>query len=77
MFWGIPVLTQYDVLIIGPDFIMMYRLSVLDLVKDGQTWEDILSAAKMLEAEGVDILNCGKFMLDFRFVKINLKGNID
>jgi 2,4-dienoyl-CoA reductase (NADPH2) len=27
---------------VGPDFIIIYRLSMLDLVKDGSTWEEII-----------------------------------
>ena len=27
---------------VGPDFIIIFRLSMLDLVKDGSTWEEII-----------------------------------
>ncbi|HEX9171794.1 MAG TPA: NADPH-dependent 2,4-dienoyl-CoA reductase [Telluria sp.] len=43
----------------GPDFIIMYRHSVLDLVEGGNTWEEVVAVAKALEAAGVTILNTG------------------
>ena len=44
---------------VGADFILMYRLSVLDLVPDGADWAEIVSTAKALEAAGVTLLNTG------------------
>jgi 2,4-dienoyl-CoA reductase (NADPH2) len=44
---------------VGPDFILMYRHSVLDLVEGGNTWEEVAAVAKALEAAGVTILNTG------------------
>ncbi len=44
---------------VGPNFILIYRLSMLDLVKDGQTWEEIVSLAKAIEAAGATIINTG------------------
>ncbi|WP_423246903.1 FAD-dependent oxidoreductase [Spectribacter hydrogenoxidans] len=44
---------------VGPDFILIYRLSMLDLVEDGQTWEEIVSLAKKVEAAGATIINTG------------------
>jgi len=43
----------------GPDFILMYRHSVLDLVEGGNTWDEVVAVAKALEAAGVTILNTG------------------
>ncbi|MGE9808414.1 FAD-dependent oxidoreductase [Janibacter sp. G1551] len=43
----------------GPDFIIIYRLSVADLVEDGQTWEEIVALAHEIEAAGATIINCG------------------
>lgn len=43
----------------GDDFIIIFRLSVIDLVPDGSTQEDILELAKALEKAGVTILNSG------------------
>jgi len=42
-----------------PGFIIMYRLSVLDIVEDGSPFEEVAALAKMAEAAGVDILNSG------------------
>jgi 2,4-dienoyl-CoA reductase (NADPH2) len=44
---------------VGPDFILMYRHSVLDLVEGGNTWEEVVAVARALEAAGVTILNTG------------------
>jgi 2,4-dienoyl-CoA reductase (NADPH2) len=42
-----------------PGFIIMYRLSVLDIVEDGSPFEEVVALAKLAEAAGVDILNSG------------------
>ncbi|MYN10124.1 NADPH-dependent 2,4-dienoyl-CoA reductase [Pseudoduganella aquatica] len=44
---------------VGPDFIIMYRHSLLDLVDGGNTWDDVLAVAKELQHAGVTILNTG------------------
>jgi 2,4-dienoyl-CoA reductase (NADPH2) len=44
---------------VGPDFIIVYRLSMLDLVEDGQTWDEIVKLAKAIEAAGATIINTG------------------
>jgi len=44
---------------VGPDFIVMYRLSMLDLVPDGQSWEEIVALAKEVEEAGATIINTG------------------
>lgn len=43
----------------GPNFIVIYRLSLLDLVEDGNAWPDIVAQAKAVEAAGATILNSG------------------
>ncbi len=43
----------------GPNFIICYRQSLIDLVPGGNTWEDIVTIAKALEAAGITILNTG------------------
>lgn len=43
----------------GPNFIIVYRLSMLDLVPDGQTFEEMIDFAKRLEGAGVNIINTG------------------
>jgi len=44
---------------VGPDFIIIYRLSMLDLVKKGSSWEEIVALAKAIEAAGASIINTG------------------
>ncbi len=44
---------------VGPDFIIIYRLSMLDLVEDGQDWSEIVALAKAIEAAGASIINTG------------------
>ncbi|WP_110207347.1 NADPH-dependent 2,4-dienoyl-CoA reductase [Nocardioides daejeonensis] len=44
---------------VGPDFPIIYRISLLDLVEDGQTWEEIAELARRLEAAGVTMFNTG------------------
>ncbi|MAQ99281.1 MAG: NADPH-dependent 2,4-dienoyl-CoA reductase [Oceanospirillaceae bacterium] len=44
---------------VGSDFIVMFRLSMLDLVEEGSTHEEIIQLAKALEAAGVTIFNTG------------------
>ncbi|MEV6062372.1 NADPH-dependent 2,4-dienoyl-CoA reductase [Nocardia asteroides] len=42
---------------VGPDFIIVFRLSMAELVEKGQTFDEIIALAQELEAAGVDILN--------------------
>ena len=44
---------------VGDDFIIVYRLSMLDLVPGGQRWEDVVALAKDVEAAGATIINTG------------------
>ena len=44
---------------VGPDFIIIYRLSMLDLVEGGQDWSEIVTLAKAIEAAGASIINTG------------------
>ncbi len=44
---------------VGPNFIIIYRLSMLDLVKEGSTWEEVIALGKKVESLGVDIINTG------------------
>ncbi|UPG84916.1 NADPH-dependent 2,4-dienoyl-CoA reductase [Luteibacter aegosomatis] len=44
---------------VGRDFIIVYRLSMLDLVDDAQPWDDIVTLAKKIEAAGTTIINTG------------------
>jgi len=44
---------------VGADFIIIFRLSMLDLVEQGSNWDEIVELAKALELAGVTILNTG------------------
>jgi 2,4-dienoyl-CoA reductase (NADPH2) len=44
---------------VGPEFIIMYRHSLLDLVDGGNTWDEVVAVAQALERAGVTILNTG------------------
>ncbi len=44
---------------VGTDFIIVFRLSMLDLVKGGSSWEEVVELGKELEKVGVDIINSG------------------
>ncbi|WP_409183770.1 FAD-dependent oxidoreductase [Amycolatopsis sp. VS8301801F10] len=44
---------------VGPDFIIIYRLSMLDLVEGGQSWDDVVALAREVEAAGATIINTG------------------
>ena len=44
---------------VGPDFIIVYRLSLLDLVPEGNAWDEIVAQAKAVEAAGATIINSG------------------
>jgi 2,4-dienoyl-CoA reductase (NADPH2) len=43
----------------GPDFIVIYRLSMLELVPGGSDWSEIVAQAKAIEAAGATIINTG------------------
>ncbi len=44
---------------VGDNFIIIYRLSMLDLVEGGSTWEEVVQLAKAIEAAGANIINTG------------------
>jgi 2,4-dienoyl-CoA reductase (NADPH2) len=44
---------------VGKDFILIYRISVLDLVLGGNTWDEVVYQAKAIERAGVTVLNAG------------------
>jgi len=44
---------------VGPDFILLYRLSMLELVEQGSNWTEIVSQAKAVEAAGATIITTG------------------
>jgi len=45
--------------LVGEGFPIVYRISLLDLVEGGQTWEEVLDLAHLLEQAGVTVLNTG------------------
>ncbi|MFP4326576.1 MAG: FAD-dependent oxidoreductase [Paracoccaceae bacterium] len=44
---------------VGPDFILIYRISMIDLVPEGSTHEEVVQLAQAIEAAGASILNTG------------------
>ena len=44
---------------VGRDFIIIYRLSMIDLVKKGSSWEEVVKLAQKIEQAGVTIINTG------------------
>ena len=44
---------------VGPNFIIIYRLSMLDLVEGGSNWDEIVTLAKAIEKAGATIINTG------------------
>ena len=44
---------------VGDDFIVIYRLSMIDLIPNGQTWDEVELLARKIEAAGASILNTG------------------
>jgi 2,4-dienoyl-CoA reductase (NADPH2) len=44
---------------VGRDFIIIYRLSMLDLVEQGSEWNEVVQLAKAIEAAGATFINTG------------------
>ncbi|NBA94287.1 NADPH-dependent 2,4-dienoyl-CoA reductase [Pseudomonas sp. R5(2019)] len=44
---------------VGPNFIIIFRLSMLDLVEGGSSWEEIVQLAQAIEQSGATLLNTG------------------
>ena len=44
---------------VGHDFIIIYRLSMLDLVEDGGRWEEVVTLANAVAAAGATLINTG------------------
>ncbi|WP_323847261.1 NADPH-dependent 2,4-dienoyl-CoA reductase [Microbulbifer magnicolonia] len=44
---------------VGTDFIIIYRLSMLDLVEDGSTFDEVVTLGKAIEEAGATIINTG------------------
>lgn len=44
---------------VGPNFIIIYRLSMLDLIEGGSTWDEVVMLAKAIEQAGATLINTG------------------
>ena len=44
---------------VGKDFILIYRISLIDLVPDGQDWSEVAQLARAVEGAGASMLNSG------------------
>ena len=44
---------------VGREFIIIYRLSMLDLVPEGSTWDEVVTLAQRIEEAGASIINTG------------------
>ncbi|MEL6448838.1 MAG: NADPH-dependent 2,4-dienoyl-CoA reductase [Pseudomonadota bacterium] len=44
---------------VGDDFIIIYRLSMIDLIPDGSSWDETVQLAKAIERAGATIINTG------------------
>ncbi len=44
---------------VGKEFIIIYRLSMLDLVENGSSWEEVVELGKEIEKAGATIINTG------------------
>ncbi len=44
---------------VGKDFIIIYRLSMIDLIPDGNSWDETVMLAKAIEDAGATIINTG------------------
>ncbi|WBQ06646.1 NADPH-dependent 2,4-dienoyl-CoA reductase [Kribbella sp. CA-293567] len=44
---------------VGPDFLIIYRLSMADLVEGGQDWDEVVALGQEIERAGASIINTG------------------
>lgn len=44
---------------LGPNFIIIYRLSMIDLIQEGSSWEEVIALAKAIENAGATLMNTG------------------
>jgi 2,4-dienoyl-CoA reductase (NADPH2) len=44
---------------VGADFIVIYRLSMLDLVMGGSSWDQVVALARQVESAGATMINTG------------------
>ncbi|MFP5478927.1 MAG: FAD-dependent oxidoreductase [Alphaproteobacteria bacterium] len=43
----------------GPDAILVYRISLIDLIPNGSTWDEVVTLAKAIQTAGASVLNTG------------------
>ena len=60
---------------LGEDFIIIYRLSMLDLIKKGSTWEEVVELGKEIEKAGATIINTGIGWHEARIPTIATSGS--
>ena len=44
---------------VGAHFILIYRISLIDLVPNGSTWDEVVTLARAIEGAGASLLNTG------------------
>lgn len=44
---------------LGPDKALIFRISLIDLIPDGSSWDEVLTLARAIQAAGADVLNTG------------------
>ena len=44
---------------VGPDFIIIYRISLIDLIPDGSSWPEVMQLARAIASAGATLLNTG------------------
>ncbi|WP_442861996.1 FAD-dependent oxidoreductase [Bisbaumannia pacifica] len=44
---------------LGPDFLIIFRLSMLDLVEEGSSWQEVVALGQAVEAAGASLINTG------------------
>ncbi|NQZ12308.1 MAG: NADPH-dependent 2,4-dienoyl-CoA reductase, partial [Algicola sp.] len=55
---AVDIVTQVRELV-GKEFIIIYRLSMLDLVEGGNSWDEVVQLAKRIEQAGATLINTG------------------
>jgi 2,4-dienoyl-CoA reductase (NADPH2) len=46
-------------LAVGDNFLLIFRLSMIDLVEEGSTWDEVVALGRAIEAAGADVINTG------------------
>lgn len=42
---------------VGPDFLLIFRIAAMDMLQGGMAWDEVVSLAQALEAEGVNVIS--------------------